>query len=100
MITPAKSLHVGKHQQRFGDGIMAKVKSVIGFIFLLGVCLTSLWAEYNLAMRFAIMFSFASISSLLPLLGALLRAPDGYEDENGFHIPTPREQAPGASHPA
>ena len=77
---------------------MKNVKSGIGFIFLVGVCLTFLWAEYNLAMRFPIMFSVASISGLLALLGALLRAADGYEDENGFHIPTRREQAPTASH--
>jgi hypothetical protein len=85
-------------QRRFGGGSMKNVKSGIGFIFLVGVCLTFLWAEYNLAMRFPIMFSVASISGLLALLGALLRAPDGYEDENGFHIPTRREQAPTASH--
>ena len=77
---------------------MENVKSVIGFIFLVGVCLTSIWIEYNLAMRFAIMFTVASISGLLPLLSALLRAPDGYEDEHGFHIPKRRQQAPAGSH--
>ena len=72
---------------------MKKVKSVIGFIFLVGVCVTSLWAEYNLAVRFAIMFSVASVAGLLALLGALLRAPEGYENENGFHIRARRKQA-------
>ena len=72
---------------------MKNVKSGIGFIFLVGVCLTFLWAEYNLAMRFPIMFSVASISGLLALLGALLRAPEGYENENGFHIRARRKQA-------
>jgi hypothetical protein len=72
---------------------MKKVKSVIGFIFLVGVCVTSLWAEYNLSVRFAIMFSVASVAGLLALLGALLRAPEGYENENGFHIRARRKQA-------
>jgi hypothetical protein len=51
------------------------------------------WAEYNLAVRFAIMISVASVSGLLALLGALLRAPEGYENENGFHIRARRKQA-------
>jgi len=72
---------------------MKKVKSVIGFIFLVGVCVTSLWAEYNLAVRFAITFIVASVAGLLALLGALLRAPEGYENENGFHIRVRRKQA-------
>ena len=72
---------------------MKKVKSVIGFIFLVGVCVTSLWAEYNLAVRFAIMFSVASVAGLLALLGALLRAPEGYENENGFHHRARNKQA-------
>lgn len=72
---------------------MKKAKSVIGFIFLVGVCVTFLWAEYYLATRFAIMFSIASIFGLLVLLGALLRAPEGYENENGFHVHARRKQA-------
>jgi hypothetical protein len=65
---------------------MKNLKSVIGFIFLMAVCVTSLWAEYYLATRFVIIFSVASVSGFLALLGALLRAPDGYENENGFHL--------------
>jgi hypothetical protein len=72
---------------------MKKAKSVIGFIFLVGVCVTFLWAEYYLAIRFAIMFSIASIFGLLVLLGTLLRAPEGYENENGFHVNARRKQA-------
>ena len=33
-----------------------------------------------------ILSSVASICGLVVLLGALLRAPEGYEDETGFHI--------------
>lgn len=72
---------------------MKKAKSVIGFIFLVGISVTFLWAEYYLATRFAIIFSIASIFSLLVLLSALLRAPEGYENENGFHVHVRRKQA-------
>ena len=38
-------------------------------------------------MRFGILFSFfVNVSASLVLLDALLRAPEGYEDENWFHI--------------
>ncbi len=42
--------------------------------------------EYDLAMRFRILSSVASVCGLFVLVGALLRAPEGYEDETGFHI--------------
>jgi len=77
---------------------MNNVKSVIGFIFLMGVCVTSLWAEYYLAMRFPIIFSVATVAGLLALLGALLRAPEGYENENGFHHRARYKQARRARH--
>jgi hypothetical protein len=71
---------------------MKNVKSVIAPIFLIGVCATSLWAKYNLAMRFAILFGVASASGLFALLTALPRASEGCENENGFHIRTHRKQ--------
>jgi hypothetical protein len=38
-------------------------------------------------MRLGILFSvFVNVSASFVLLDALLRAPEGYEDENGFHI--------------
>jgi hypothetical protein len=72
---------------------MNNVKSVIGFIFLTGICVTSLWAEYYLATRFVINFSVASVSGFLALLGALLQAPEGYENENSFHLRLRYKQA-------
>jgi hypothetical protein len=36
--------------------------------------------------RSGITFSVTSIFALLVVLNALLGAPEGYEDENGFHI--------------
>ncbi len=56
------------------------------FILLPVFCVSAVWAEYNLMMRFGVRFSVASVSALFLLLSALLRAPEGYEDQNGFHI--------------
>jgi hypothetical protein len=67
---------------------MKKPKLVIAFIFL--VLLSAIWAE---GMRFAFIFSIAIASVLLAVVGALLRAPEGYENENGFHIRSRRRQA-------
>lgn len=47
------------------------------------------WAEYDLAVRFPIIFSVVSVSALLALLHALRRAAEGYENEHGFYIRTP-----------
>ena len=65
---------------------MEKGKLVIVFIFLAIFCVIVVWAEYYLVMRSGITFSVASVSGLIVLLSALLRAPEGYEDENGFHF--------------
>jgi hypothetical protein len=65
---------------------MEKGKLVIAFIFLAIFCVSVVRAEYYLVMRSGITFSIASIFTLLVLLTALLRAPEGYEDETGFHI--------------
>jgi len=65
---------------------MKKGKLMTAFILLPVFCVSAVWAEYNLMMRFGIRFSVASVSALFVLLSALLRAPEGYEDQNGFHI--------------
>ena len=65
---------------------MKRAKSVVAFIFLVVLWVSVAKVEYNMAMRFRILSSVASICGLLVLLGALLRAPEGYEDETGFHI--------------
>jgi hypothetical protein len=62
-------------------------KSVIAFIFLVIVWLIVATVECDLALHFGILYTaFVSVFALSLLLGALLRAPEGYEDENGFHI--------------
>jgi hypothetical protein len=66
---------------------MKKAKSVIAFIVLAVICVSVAGVEYDLVMRFGILFNvFLSAFALSVLLGGLLRAPEGYEDENGFHI--------------
>jgi len=65
---------------------MEKGKLVIAFVLLTVLCVSAVWTEYNLMMRFGITFSVASVSGLSVLLVALIRAPEGYEDENGFHF--------------
>lgn len=65
---------------------MEKGKFAIAFILLAIFYVSVVWAEYNLVMRSGIIFSVANIFALVTLLTALLRAPEGYEDETGFHI--------------
>ena len=59
---------------------------MVAFMFLVVLWVSVAKVEYNMAVRFRILSSVASICGLVVLLGALLRAPEGYEDENGFHI--------------
>jgi uncharacterized protein YebE (UPF0316 family) len=65
---------------------MKEAKSMIAFICLVILYVTVACVEYDLTMRFRILSSVASVCGLIVLVGALLRAPEGYEDENGFHI--------------
>lgn len=54
------------------------------FLILIWVCTAGI--EYNLAMHFRIVFSVGTGVALAVLAGELFRAPEGYEDENGFHV--------------
>ncbi|HYY35557.1 MAG TPA: hypothetical protein VE867_04210 [Candidatus Binatia bacterium] len=63
---------------------MQEANPVIALIFLAALCASAACVEYDLAMRFGVLFSAFGLFVLL--LSALLRAPEGYEDENGFHI--------------
>ena len=75
---------------------MRHVKSVPSSILLVVIWVGLVWAEYDVAVRFPIIFSVVSVSALLALLHALRRAPEGYENEHGFHIRAPRKHV----HPA
>ena len=69
---------------------MKRAKSVIAFMFpvVLWVSVTSV--EYDLVIRVGFLLSaLVSILALFVLLGGLLRAPEGYEDQNGFHVGVP-----------
>ena len=67
---------------------MRRAKPVISSVFLVLACVSVAGVEYDLVMRSEMLSSlFASVFGLfVMLLVALLRAPEGYEDENGFHI--------------
>jgi hypothetical protein len=45
-------------------------------------CVSDVSVEYNVVANFGIVFNV----SVLGLVMLLLRAPEGYEDENGFHF--------------
>lgn len=75
---------------------MKKAKPVIAFIFLVVACASVAGIEYDLVRGFEMLSSlFASVFGLfVMLLVALFRAPEGYEDENGFHISVAAVGAP------
>ena len=75
---------------------MKKVKPVIAFSFLVVVYASVVGVEYDLAIGSEMLSRlFAGVSGLFVLLlVTLLRAPEGYEDENGFHISVAAVGAP------
>ena len=78
---------LAKRQALAHQKAMKTAKSIIAFVFLVTVWVIVATVEWDLALHFGILCSvFVSISALFMLLGALLRAPEAYEDENGFHI--------------
>ena len=79
---------------------MKITKLMIALICLLVFCVSVAWAEYKLLLYSGVVFGlFANTSVLVALLGALLRAPEGYEDTDGFHIRArPRGRVSRARH--
>jgi hypothetical protein len=66
---------------------MKTANSVVAFIFLVLLWVSVTSVEYALVTYLGILFDvLVSVLALFLLLGALLRAPEGYEDESGFHI--------------
>jgi hypothetical protein len=64
-----------------------KAKSVIAFVFLIMLWVSATGVEYDLVIHLGVLLNvFLSAFALSVLLGGLLRAPEGYEDETGFHI--------------
>jgi hypothetical protein len=72
---------------------MKTTKLIIAFLFLLVFCASAVWVEYELVLQFGILFSIlASMSASFGLFAALLRAPEGYESADGFHVRAGRGQ--------
>lgn len=66
---------------------MKTTKLTIALIPLVVSGAGAAFTEYKLVVHSGIAFSlFASLAVLVPLLGAMLRAPEGYEDARGFHV--------------
>jgi hypothetical protein len=66
---------------------MKKAKCVVAFMFLVLLWVGVTSVEYALVMRLGILSDvLVGVLALSLLLGALLRAPEGYEDESGLHI--------------
>jgi hypothetical protein len=73
--------------QPLGHQKTMKAKLVIAFVFLIVVWVSVVSVEYELVVSFGILFNvLVSVFALLALLGALLRAPEGYEDNSGFTV--------------
>ncbi|HEU0275754.1 MAG TPA: hypothetical protein VFQ83_14620 [Candidatus Udaeobacter sp.] len=66
---------------------MKRVKSVIAFMFPVALWVSATSIEYDVVVNLGFLLSlFISVLALCVLLGALFRAPEGYEDQNGFHV--------------
>jgi hypothetical protein len=65
---------------------MKTAKATITFIFMVALYAGVSCVEYDLAIHFQILSSVAIVCALLVLVGALIRSPEGYEDETGFHV--------------
>jgi hypothetical protein len=63
------------------------MKQIVGLICLVLFCLGVTWVEYQMVLRFRIMLI---LSAAVPILGGLLvtvvRASEGYERPDGFHV--------------
>lgn len=66
---------------------MRTLKFLVESIALAGFCLIALWIEYKLVLQLGTELTLSlGAFSLLPLFAALWRAPEGYENADGFHI--------------
>lgn len=63
-----------------------EANSFLAVPFLILIWVWTAGIEYDLAMHFRLLFSLATGVALAVLMSELARAPEGYEDENGFHF--------------
>jgi hypothetical protein len=72
---------------------MKTTKLMIVLISSVVFAASAAWTEYKLVVHSGIAFSlFAGVAVLVALRGALRRAPEGYEDDDGFHVSARRKQ--------
>ena len=72
---------------------MKTTKLMIVLISSVVFAASAAWTEYKLVLHCGIAFSlFAGVAVLVALRSALRRAPEGYEDDDGFHVSAGREQ--------
>lgn len=65
------------------------MKQIMGLICLALFCPSVAWLEYEMVLNFgSMLILFAAAPVLTALLVALLRAPEGYERPDGFHLRT------------
>jgi hypothetical protein len=63
------------------------MKRIMGLFCLALFCLGVAWVEYEMVLHFGSMLILFAVSPLFGvLLVALLRAPEGYERPDGFHV--------------
>jgi hypothetical protein len=73
---------------------MKKAKPVSAFLCMVVLCASAAGVGFALVIRVGIIFGvLVGVLGLSVLLGALLRAPEGYEDETGFRICERRKRA-------
>jgi hypothetical protein len=66
---------------------MTSAKSAVAFTVLILLWLSAAGVEYDLATHLGVLAGVCvNVFALSVLAGGLLRAPEGYEDQNGFHI--------------
>jgi hypothetical protein len=63
------------------------MKQIMGLICLALFCLGVVWVEYEVVLHFGSILILLAVSPFFGvLLVALLRAPEGYERPDGFHV--------------
>jgi hypothetical protein len=69
---------------------MKRAKSVLAFMFPVVLWMSVTGVEYDVVIHLGFLLSaVVSVLALFVLLGGLFRAPEGYEDRNGFHFGVP-----------
>ena len=69
---------------------MQRAKSVIAFMFPVVIWGSVTGVEYDVAIHLGLLFStWVCVLASFALLGDLLWAPEGFEDQSGFHVGVP-----------